>query len=164
MRSLGAFLALLLLPACMASNGPQFSASSVPSAIPPAASPASTVTTPTPAQPANQLNAVVTLDQATEARLLGLSSGSFTPRVAPTPASTPTYTPPARPQLARVVPQSQPRPAVTRPRPSTSGRTPIRASYTGTCDCPYDRMRNGRRCGGNSAYSRPGGWAPACYR
>ena len=24
-------------------------------------------------------------------------------------------------------------------------------------------MRNGRRCGGNSAYSRPGGAEPLCY-
>ena len=40
---------------------------------------------------------------------------------------------------------------------------PVRAPYTGTCDCPYDRMRNGRLCGGNSAYSRPGGRNPTCY-
>jgi hypothetical protein len=31
------------------------------------------------------------------------------------------------------------------------------------CACPDDLMRNGRRCGGNSAYSRPGGAAPYCY-
>jgi hypothetical protein len=31
------------------------------------------------------------------------------------------------------------------------------------CACPDDLMRNGRRCGGNSAYSRPGGGAPYCY-
>ena len=31
------------------------------------------------------------------------------------------------------------------------------------CACPDDRMRNGRKCGGNSAYSRPGGAAPLCY-
>lgn len=31
------------------------------------------------------------------------------------------------------------------------------------CACPDDRMRNGRRCGGNSAYSRPGGASPKCY-
>jgi hypothetical protein len=31
------------------------------------------------------------------------------------------------------------------------------------CACPEDMMRNGRRCGGNSAYSRPGGAAPYCY-
>jgi hypothetical protein len=31
------------------------------------------------------------------------------------------------------------------------------------CACPEDRMRNGRRCGGTSAYSRLGGAAPLCY-
>ena len=31
------------------------------------------------------------------------------------------------------------------------------------CACPDDSTRNGRRCGGNSAYSRPGGAAPLCY-
>ena len=31
------------------------------------------------------------------------------------------------------------------------------------CACPDDVMRNGRRCGGNSAYSRPGGAQPYCY-
>jgi hypothetical protein len=31
------------------------------------------------------------------------------------------------------------------------------------CACPEDFMRNGRRCGKTSAYSRPGGAAPLCY-
>jgi hypothetical protein len=31
------------------------------------------------------------------------------------------------------------------------------------CACPYNTMRNGRACGGRSAYSRPGGAAPLCY-
>ena len=31
------------------------------------------------------------------------------------------------------------------------------------CACPEDTMRNGRRCGGNSAWSRPGGFRPLCY-
>jgi hypothetical protein len=30
------------------------------------------------------------------------------------------------------------------------------------CACPNDSMRNGRACGGRSAYSRPGGAAPLC--
>ena len=38
------------------------------------------------------------------------------------------------------------------------------ARYSGNCPCPYSRMRNGRRCGGVSAYSRPGGASPLCYR
>jgi len=37
------------------------------------------------------------------------------------------------------------------------------ASYPGNCPCPYNTMRNGLRCGGNSAYSRPGGRSPICY-
>lgn len=36
-------------------------------------------------------------------------------------------------------------------------------SYSGACPCPYNTMRNGRRCGGNSAYSKPGGRSPICY-
>ncbi len=36
-------------------------------------------------------------------------------------------------------------------------------SYSGNCPCPYNYTASGRRCGGNSAYSRPGGRSPACY-
>lgn len=36
-------------------------------------------------------------------------------------------------------------------------------SYSGSCPCPYSIARNGSRCGGRSAYSRPGGEAPLCY-
>lgn len=41
-----------------------------------------------------------------------------------------------------------------------------RSAYYATgrpCACPDDTMRNGRRCGSRSAYSRPGGAAPLCY-
>jgi len=31
------------------------------------------------------------------------------------------------------------------------------------CACPDDRARNGSRCGGRSAYSRPRGAEPKCY-
>ena len=31
------------------------------------------------------------------------------------------------------------------------------------CACPEDLARNGSRCGGRSAYSRPGGASPKCY-
>lgn len=61
------------------------------------------------------------------------------------------------------------RPAVSAPRQPRAAEQehrsgePIRDPYVGVCDCPYDRMRNGRRCGGNSAYSRPGGRSPVCY-
>ena len=37
------------------------------------------------------------------------------------------------------------------------------ASYPSVCACPYSIMRNGRACGGRSAYSKPGGYAPICY-
>ena len=37
------------------------------------------------------------------------------------------------------------------------------AAYPGNCPCPYNTDRAGRRCGGRSAYSRPGGYAPRCY-
>jgi len=31
------------------------------------------------------------------------------------------------------------------------------------CACPGDTMRNGRACGGNSAYARAGGFKPLCF-
>ena len=37
------------------------------------------------------------------------------------------------------------------------------ASYPGSCPCPYNVDRAGRRCGARSAYDRPGGHAPICY-
>jgi hypothetical protein len=40
---------------------------------------------------------------------------------------------------------------------------PIRDPYVGTCDCPYDVMRNGAVCGNRSAYRKPGGRSPVCY-
>lgn len=53
-------------------------------------------------------------------------------------------------------------PLISSTAPSRAGQ-PMRQPYVGTCDCPYDVMRNGRRCGGNSAYSRPGGRSPQCF-
>lgn len=37
------------------------------------------------------------------------------------------------------------------------------ATYSGSCPCPYNTDRGGRRCGARSAYSRPGGRAPKCF-
>jgi len=37
------------------------------------------------------------------------------------------------------------------------------ASYPGRCPCPYNVTRNGSACGGRSAWSRQGGYAPICY-
>lgn len=55
-----------------------------------------------------------------------------------------------------------------KPKPNDAGirRQMIRdsiAAYSGSCPCPYNTARNGARCGGWSAYSRPGGAAPLCY-
>lgn len=66
------------------------------------------------------------------------------------------------PQPAFVAP-----PAIRKKAPSgggSGGLVPIRDAYVGTCDCPYDRMRNGARCGNRSAYSKPGGREPECYK
>ncbi|WP_304168016.1 hypothetical protein [Lonsdalea britannica] len=35
--------------------------------------------------------------------------------------------------------------------------------YPGNCPCPYNSAKNGSRCGGRSAWSRAGGYAPICY-
>lgn len=37
------------------------------------------------------------------------------------------------------------------------------SSYPGNCACPYNSARNGSRCGGRSAWSKQGGYAPVCY-
>ena len=37
------------------------------------------------------------------------------------------------------------------------------AGYSGSCPCPYNTDRAGRRCGRRSAYSKPGGASPLCY-
>lgn len=37
------------------------------------------------------------------------------------------------------------------------------AEYPGNCPCPYNSASNGSRCGGRSAWSRSGGYAPLCY-
>jgi len=37
------------------------------------------------------------------------------------------------------------------------------AAYPGSCPCPFNTDRAGRRCGKRSAWSRPGGYSPICY-
>lgn len=37
------------------------------------------------------------------------------------------------------------------------------AAYTGSCPCPFNVDRGGRRCGKRSAYHRPGGKSPLCF-
>lgn len=58
--------------------------------------------------------------------------------------------------------RSEPAPAPA-PAPQTTTRAPVRNPVSGSCDCPYDLMSNGRECRGNSAYSQPGGRNPICY-
>ncbi len=38
------------------------------------------------------------------------------------------------------------------------------STYSGPCPCPYNTMRNGASCGKRSAYSKPGGASPLCYK
>jgi len=38
------------------------------------------------------------------------------------------------------------------------------ASYPSVCACPYSAARNGSMCGARSAYSKPGGYDPICYK
>ncbi|MFX3679914.1 MAG: SH3 domain-containing protein [Hyphomicrobiales bacterium] len=68
---------------------------------------------------------------------------------------------------ARPVPRqpTQPR-AVSGPSDSEIVQILIRQSiarYSGSCPCPYNTDRGGRRCGGRSAHSRPGGASPLCF-
>jgi len=37
------------------------------------------------------------------------------------------------------------------------------AAYPGRCPCPYNLASNGSQCGGRSAWSKAGGYAPLCY-
>lgn len=37
-------------------------------------------------------------------------------------------------------------------------------AYSGSCPCPYNTTRAGHKCGRRSAYSKPGGASPLCYR
>lgn len=59
--------------------------------------------------------------------------------------------------------QSRPASLASFPSAPSVGRQELRSPNYGACDCPYDRNSNGDLCGASSAYSRPGGYAPACY-
>ncbi|RCS22695.1 SH3 domain-containing protein [Phyllobacterium salinisoli] len=71
-------------------------------------------------------------------------------------------TPPPKP-APKAKPRSPAPPVAARLPASRRSGDAVRSPYVGTCDCPYDLMRNGRLCGGRSAYSRPGGRNPVCY-
>ena len=54
--------------------------------------------------------------------------------------------------------------SLTRPDPApTQYILGIKRDAASRGGCPDDLTRNGRRCGANSAYSRPGGASPKCY-
>lgn len=67
--------------------------------------------------------------------------------------------------------QSEPQPTQTAPVQPVLSRAAIikaiiadsRAGYYGSCPCPYNRDRAGRKCGRRSAWSKPGGASPICY-
>ncbi|WP_405030749.1 SH3 domain-containing protein [Pleomorphomonas sp. JP5] len=67
----------------------------------------------------------------------------------------------AAPKAAPALKAAKPSPPKLRTQPAPGN--PIRDPVYGSCDCPYDYARNGSRCGGRSAYSRPGGREPVCY-
>jgi hypothetical protein len=94
---------------------------------------------------------------------LPLVLGPSSPR-APTAATRLNPTPPAQTEPKspneRTIPVIFPAAAI-----ATMLVQESRNAYYATghpCACPDDLMRNGRRCGGNSAYLRPGGAQPLC--
>lgn len=76
-------------------------------------------------------------------------------------------TQPRLPAIAAPAPQRAPPPEARPGRPRSEVIRLIIAqsvnSYSGSCPCPYNLDRGGRRCGGRSAYSRPGGASPICF-
>ena len=86
-------------------------------------------------------------------RSLGWVSEQFLSANRPQPAQT--LVAPTAPQQALLGPS---RSEIVRQLMQNSLR-----SYSGSCPCPYNTDRAGRRCGARSAYSRPGGARPLCY-
>lgn len=84
----------------------------------------------------------------------GWVSGQYTSTSLP---AAPTPTPPPAPQPPTVA--NVDRSGVVQQIIERSIR-----SYSGNCPCPYNTDRAGRRCGQRSAYSKPGGRSPICYR
>lgn len=83
----------------------------------------------------------------------GWVSEQYTSTTRPTPVAAP-----APQALVSATPPSINRDAIIQKIIERSIR-----NYSGSCPCPYNTMRNGRRCGGNSAYSKPGGRSPICF-
>lgn len=98
---------------------------------------------------------------------------SAPPAPAPPSIVAPRHEPRVRPYVAPVTtdpirpkPEDKRSPAVDAARIALLIVAASRAAYHQRgrpCACPDDSMRNGRRCGGNSAYNRPGGARPLCY-
>ncbi len=71
--------------------------------------------------------------------------------------SAPTDSPPDTPPVAPSIPQLSDSTVVQRIIAESI------AMYPGSCACPYNTDRGGRRCGKRSAYNRGGGYAPICF-
>lgn len=88
--------------------------------------------------------------------LSGWVHGGYTSTIAPVPRL-----------AARPVPQAPPTSSLPADRPRSEIVQLLIArsinSYSGSCACPYNVDRGGRRCGGRSAYSKPRGASPLCY-
>ena len=76
--------------------------------------------------------------------------------VAATAGGSPVKPPPAAAAAPRAVPGSNAR------KDQIIARSI--GSYSGNCPCPYNVDRAGHQCGKRSAYSKPGGASPICYR
>ncbi|WP_425053970.1 SH3 domain-containing protein [Psychromarinibacter sp. S121] len=80
-----------------------------------------------------------------------------------------TYLSAALPGTTATTPAAPPKRSVAPPSSAEVSRAKAEIirqsinSYSGSCPCPYNTDRAGRRCGGRSAWSRPGGYAPMCY-
>jgi len=118
-------------------------------------------------EPSTSAPIVTAIDRGKAAKVLNYRSGwfsvSYANRTGWVSERYLTENPPPAPPKAITTPRTVAPPAAARLAPARRSGQPVRSPYVGTCDCPYDVMRNGRLCGGRSAYSRPGGRNPSCY-
>ena len=160
-------------PAAISAPKPRPAAPAV--QVPPVATPQPTRKAPRPAATERPV------DEAAPAPRSTAPVAAAEPVIAPRPAPEPPPSEPAAvaapvavsgprsaPAAPTAAPTAAPQPSPERPQPSqaappTSAFTPIREPNAGTCDCPYDLTSSGVRCGGNSEWSRPGGYDPVCY-
>jgi len=66
------------------------------------------------------------------------------------------FTPKPSPKIVARLPEQ--------PKEETASDVPSRSPKKGSCECPYDRDSADRICGKRSAFSRPNGEHPVCYR